>query len=172
MGPLLGAWSDNPDKFYPLIGSFRMENMKKYMFFFRHFLVFWLTDRFWNCPWAKLQPFKCHSGPDAGIILWMRQPNERLRYIVTSSLIGWTHTQNDPCRHMLELNLITTVRLDWCLSRQSICRHSADCLNPLRANFFRGNINIYWHFASFLHIDMTQVLKILPQVRKWPTYSI
>ena len=38
-----------------------------------------------------------------------------------------------------------------------------NCLNPLRAKFFRGNI--YLHFMSLLHIDMTQVLKILPRVR-------
>ena len=25
--------------------------------------------------------------------------------------------------------------------------------NPLRARFFRGNINIYLHLVSFLHID-------------------
>ena len=31
-----------------------------------------------------------------GIILWIRPVNERRRYIVTSSLIGWAHTQNDP----------------------------------------------------------------------------
>ena len=31
----------------------------------------------------------------AGIILCMLSANERRRYIVTSSLIGWTHTQND-----------------------------------------------------------------------------
>ena len=37
-------------------------------------------------------------------------------------------------------------------------------INPLRAIFFRGNINIYLHFMSFLHIDLTHVLKILPQV--------
>ena len=46
-----------------------------------------------------------------------------------------------------------------------------DCvLNPLRAKFFRGNINIYLHFISLLHIDMTQVLKMLPQVRPGLTY--
>ena len=28
------------------------------------------------------------------------------------------------------------------------------------------------HFMSFLHIDLTQVLKTLPQVREGPTYSI
>ena len=33
----------------------------------------------------------------SGIILYMRPANERRRYIVTSSLIGWMHTQNDPC---------------------------------------------------------------------------
>ena len=49
---------------------------------------------------------------------------------------------------------------------------SAESVNPLRAKFFKGNINIYLHFMSFLHIDMTQVLKILPQVRGGPTYSI
>ena len=27
----------------------------------------------------------------------MRPANEKLRYNVTSSLIGWAHTQNDPC---------------------------------------------------------------------------
>ena len=33
----------------------------------------------------------------AGTILCMPPANDRLRYIVTASLIGWTHTQNDPC---------------------------------------------------------------------------
>ena len=32
-----------------------------------------------------------------GIILCMRTAKERRRYNVTSSLIGWAHTQNDPC---------------------------------------------------------------------------
>ena len=44
-------------------------------------------------------------------------------------------------------------------------------LNPLRANFFGGNINIYLHFMSLLHIDITQVLKIIPHVRPGLTYS-
>ena len=45
-------------------------------------------------------------------------------------------------------------------------------INPLRAKFFRGNINIYLHFVSFLHIDTTQVVvEILPQLRQEPTYS-
>ena len=40
--------------------------------------------------------------------------------------------------------------------------HNFHILNPLRAIFFRENINIYLHFMSFLHIDKTQVLKIIP----------
>ena len=43
--------------------------------------------------------------------------------------------------------------------------------NPLRAKFFRGNKNIYLHFKSFLHIDMTGVVEILPQVGQERTYS-
>ena len=30
----------------------------------------------------------------------MCQANERLCYIVTSYLIAWVHTQNDPCKHL------------------------------------------------------------------------
>ena len=44
-------------------------------------------------------------------------------------------------------------------------------VNPLHAKFFKGNINIYLHFVSFLHIDTTQVFEILPQIRQEPTYS-
>ena len=33
----------------------------------------------------------------AGIILYMHPANERRRYNVTSSLIGWMHILNDPC---------------------------------------------------------------------------
>ena len=43
-------------------------------------------------------------------------------------------------------------------------------LNPLHATFFRRNKNIHLHFMSLLHIDMTQVVGILPQVRLWLTY--
>ena len=43
--------------------------------------------------------------------------------------------------------------------------------NPLHAKFFRGNINMYLHFVSFLHIDTTRVVEILPQIRQEPTYS-
>ena len=44
-------------------------------------------------------------------------------------------------------------------------------INPLRVKLFRGNMNIYLHFVLFLHIDTTQVVEILPQIRQEPTYS-
>ena len=53
--------------------------------------VFWPGYRqryFWCCWW-------CHD--IAGIILGMGLASERWRYNVMSSLIGWAHTQNDPC---------------------------------------------------------------------------
>ena len=42
--------------------------------------------------------------------------------------------------------------------------------NLLRAKFFRGNESIYLHFMSFLHIDMAQVVEIVPPVRQELTY--
>ena len=44
-------------------------------------------------------------------------------------------------------------------------------INPLRAKIFKGNKNIHLHFVSFLHIDTTQVVEILPEIRQEPTYS-
>ena len=62
------------------------------------------------CRQAITNKFHVHGGaitvPDmnqvreklyGGIILYMHPTNERRRYIVTSSLIGWVHTQNNPC---------------------------------------------------------------------------
>ena len=50
-------------------------------------------------------------------------------------------------------------------SRWSIYSYPSGILNPLRAKFFRGNKNIYLHYMSFLHIDMTRrVVQFLPQV--------
>ena len=42
----------------------------------------------------------------SGIIFCVSPANERWRYIVTSSLIGWEHTQNDHYTHDKYLLLI------------------------------------------------------------------
>ena len=44
--------------------------------------------------------------------------------------------------------------------------------NPLHAKSFSRNKNIYLHFMSFLHIEMKQVVEILPQVVQGPTHSV
>ena len=49
-----------------------------------------------------------------GIILCMRPANESRRYNVTSSLIGWMHTQNDPCR---PITFVWSVSLLLCQAR-------------------------------------------------------
>ena len=48
--------------------------------------------------------------------------------------------------------------------------HDYIYVNPLRAKFFWGDINIYLHIILFLHIDMTQVAEILPKIRQGPTH--
>ena len=64
----------------------------------------------------------------------------------------------------------TPVMFEYLLQNMEIF-YQQNILNPLRAKFFRGNINIYLHFVSYLHIDKTQVVEILPQIRQEPTYS-
>ena len=44
-------------------------------------------------------------------------------------------------------------------------------VNPLSAKFFRGHINIYLHFMSYLHANTTQVVEISPRARQGPAYS-
>ena len=75
--------------------------------------------------------------------------------------------------------LVNTVPLTWSimLCRWQAARHIHVCngirrhINPLPAKFFKGKKNLYLHFMSFLHTDMTQVVEILPQVRQDITYS-
>ena len=45
-----------------------------------------------NKPWSE--SMMSHWNPR--IVLWMHPVNERWCYILTLSLIGWAHTQNDP----------------------------------------------------------------------------
>ena len=61
-----------------------------------------------NNSWCSLSLFACESvlchrhrantwHTTSRIILCMHPANERWRYTVTPSLIGWMHTQNNPC---------------------------------------------------------------------------
>ena len=48
---------------------------------------------------------------------------------------------------------------------------STQRIYPLRAKFFRVNINMYLHFMSFLRTHKTQVVEIPPRVRQGPAYT-
>ena len=48
-------------------------------------------------------PGRC-IGQSPGTIVGMGSANERRRYFVTSSLIGWPHTQSDPWRQVLNFS--------------------------------------------------------------------
>ena len=48
---------------------------------------------------------------NVGIILCMRPANERRCYIVTSSLVGWAHAQNDPWKWKITLHHHTSKAL-------------------------------------------------------------
>ena len=45
----------------------------------------------------------------SGIILCMQLANERTRYIVMWSFIGWVHKQNDPCIIMCLLDVVCRI---------------------------------------------------------------
>ena len=59
----------------------------------------WTRCQHWKEKWKNVVILmKCSSlAPQDVVILYMHPANERRRYNVTSSLIGWMHTQNDHC---------------------------------------------------------------------------
>ena len=82
-------------------------------------------------------------------------------FLFFSYLIVYINSHSDytlqNCYFVMGMRLVTT---SWFL------------IKPLCAKFFRWNKNICLHFMSFLHIDMTHVVEILPQVRQELTCSM
>ena len=69
-------------------------------------------------------------------------------------------------RICIDIQIITLIKhVESFLPEHMTIQFWYENLDPLHAKFFRGNKNIYLFFMSFLHIDMTQVVEILPQVR-------
>ena len=50
----------------------------------------------------------------------------------------------------------------------NIKNNNSGQVNPLRAKFLIGNMNIYLHLMSFLHTNKTQVVEIPPRVGQVP----
>ena len=97
--------------------------------------------------------------------LWTIKTNECAKTFDAHEDKAWALACNK------EENLVVTGAGDSTVIVWKVSRREVN-VNPLRANFFRGNKNIYLHFVSFLHIDMTQEIEILPQVRQELNYSM
>ena len=80
----------------------------------------------------------------SGIILCMRPANGRQRYIVTSSVIGWAHTQNDPCLFKSGLDVLLLVLLN------SVMVVISDVLLVIH-NLIASNFTQLYNFVSFVH---------------------
>ena len=116
------------------------------------------------------------------ITLCMDSANERWSYIVTSPLIGWTHTQNDLCWY-LSVNVYavdfipihTPARHVWCVKKMQLYDNSYlpqvdcpwwPCLKVMAQNAWPNCIKLildkwcYW----FLFVKM-------PRVRCWCHFS-
>ena len=77
------------------------------------------------------------SKHNSGIILGVALANERGRYIVMSFLIGWAHTQNDPCN---DLSMHPHAHISITLMPQQNGCHFAD--NIFKCIFYSENYNI------------------------------
>ena len=78
-------------KFFPMFSTFSM--VIQLSFFFNYSICYIYIS---ICPTFGAVTKLAKSTTYTGIILCTRPANERWHYIVTSSSIGWVHTQNDP----------------------------------------------------------------------------
>ena len=132
----------------------------------KHFLTLWNGGMKNNyCLWSKLLKSRSTKG------YWVRSTKGYMSVSIwiTSSLTFCSTA----CSNWWQRKHGTSVLLALYEVIPSVTGGfpSQKSINPLRAKFFRGNINIYLHFMSLLHIDMTQVFKLLPQVRPGLEYS-
>ena len=72
----------------------------------------------------------------AGVILGMGSANERRRYNVTSSLIGWAHTQND---HGIWWEYVMHVRIHIPLQMYSLLLYNVRCASNRDENGVKTN---------------------------------
>ena len=110
-----------------------------------------------------------------GIILCMRPANEGRRYNVTSSLIGWSHAQNDLCTIGHKLPPSTDIL--------HVNMWNAKCISFMW--WFCGMFNTYWNFytnwpgqfylyvINILHVMWGIIMSYAPHVMStsYPNYQ-
>ena len=98
---------------------------------------------------CRQSSYACH---DTGIILWMRPANERRRYIVTSSFIGWAHSQNNPrWRHFRQSNTNPDFHSSMILSRRR-CRQQILAIIASDNRLVAKSASVKRHYLIYLHI--------------------
>ena len=86
----------------------------------------------------------CYCVLEAGIILCMCPANERWRYTVTPSLIGWAHTLNDLCGGNGHLHLLSDRTSLW---HKEVNRYTLPCKE-------------YWNSLLFTNPTITNSLSV------------
>ena len=91
-----------------------------------------------------------------GIILWTRPANKSRRYIVTLSLIGWGHSQNDPC---LSIKLLATAKKA-ILHRPNFDMPPLGHVNNIYGYWIKG-----WHAVNiFQYFILTEKIRNLNKI--------
>ena len=114
----------------------------------------------------------CWLATTAGIILCMLPANERWCCSVTPSLIGWTHTQNDPCSWWGHIRSRHPVKNARTLSL------TLNSLSPGRCEWSKFQTNLKWSMAEgwgisywiglrWMSLDLTDDKSTLIQVMAW-----
>ena len=166
-----------------MIQGIRKILFKLILYFFRYFHSFYafVLQHVWNT-------WKCLCG-NHDYAKSEKEANFVLKKVRRPKIIFWrSGSETSPINklkcHSAHYYIIIIRHLSACivaaealmLNHQAVSSQNTDLIpilliNPLRANFLWGKINIYLHFVWFLHIDTTQVVEILPQIRQEPTYS-
>ena len=121
-------------------------------------VIHWLISPYpsgllhWHCGNLTIAPVPAKQP-------WWIWINTTCEFIMNDCITTTKQSTTKPCAYfMWDANTY------WCFNFSGI-------LTLYVLNFSAGTKNIYFFFMSFLHIDMTQVVEILPQVGEEHTYS-
>ena len=102
----------------------------------------------------------CGSLITAGSILHMHPVNGRWHYHVMSSLIGWAHTQNDPCRRMIIMYIYIYIYVSHFISTYQgqkaelkNIRKNSDSRNIMQSTTYLINSEKYPVFSYFWSVN-------------------